>query len=33
MGRHDEDGTVEVLFLIFVAVVGPLAVLYGRDSR
>jgi hypothetical protein len=33
MGRRDDDGCVEIIALIFIAVLGPLAVFYGADSR
>jgi hypothetical protein len=33
MGRRDDDGGVEIVALIFIALVGPLAVFFGADSR
>jgi hypothetical protein len=34
MGRCADDGDMgTVLFLIFILLIGPLAVLYGADSR
>jgi hypothetical protein len=33
MGRRDDDEVVEIVALIFILVVGPLAVFYGADSR
>jgi hypothetical protein len=33
IGRRDDDEAVEIVALIFIFLVGPLAVLYGRDSR
>jgi hypothetical protein len=35
MGRHADNrgGHMEIIALIFVLVVGPLAVFYGADSR
>ncbi len=34
MGRRADDGSMgTVLFLIFIVAIGPLAVLYGVDSR
>jgi len=34
MGGHADDGTMtSVLIILFVVAVGPLAVLFGADSR
>ena len=33
MGRHaDNEGAMEIIALVFILVVGPLAVLYGVGS-
>jgi len=33
IGSRADNGGVEIIALIFILVVGPLAVLYGADSR
>jgi hypothetical protein len=33
MGRHADHGCMAIAFLVFIAVVGPLALRYGADSR
>jgi hypothetical protein len=30
---RDDDGVVEIVALIFIGLVGPLAVYFGADSR
>ena len=31
--RADNEGDMEIIALVFILLVGPLAVLYGADSR
>jgi hypothetical protein len=33
MGRHADDGSVEIAMILFCLLVGPLALAFGADSR